>query len=134
MKRAVAPVAVLLLLSCGSRPSAPPPAAPVTSAPAPVVAPPAPHVPTPLVDPGMRLPRDVAITSYGLELEIDPSRPTMRGTVAISGDVTRATDVVWLHAENLTIRDAIARVDDQVVRLEPHASIARGKLDRKSVV
>ncbi|MBZ0237830.1 MAG: M1 family metallopeptidase, partial [Deltaproteobacteria bacterium] len=79
-------------------------------------------------DPGLRLPRDVAITSYGLELEIDPSQPTMRGTVMIAGSVTRATDVVWLHAEKLTIRDAIARVDGQVIALEPDTSIARGKL------
>lgn len=87
-----------------------------------------PAAPAPLTDPGMRLPRDLVIAGYDLALTLDPAQPTLTGTVRISGAVARATAVVWLHGEQLTIRRAVATVGGREVALAVDDTIARGKL------
>ncbi|HUQ08579.1 MAG TPA: M1 family aminopeptidase [Kofleriaceae bacterium] len=130
---AVAAAVALVPLSCGGRPSSPPPK-PVAkpAAPAPVSPPAPPAAPAALTDPGLRLPRDVDIQSYALQLDIDPAQSTMHGVVAISGAVARETSTVWLHAENLTIREAIAKVGGKDVALKPDTTVAPGKLALQS--
>jgi alanyl aminopeptidase len=131
MRAVVALAAALLMISCGGRPSAPPPTPVATPAdPAPAPAPP--PTAAALTDPGLRLPRDVDIQSYALQLEIDPAQPTMHGVVEITGNVTRETGTVWLHAEHLTIREAIAKVGGKDVALKPDTTVARGKLALQS--
>lgn len=106
----------------------PPQPTPVAQTPDPTPPPPPSPAPAPLTDPGMRLPRDLAIESYELHLWINPSKPTMGGVNAITGRIERATDVIWLHAEDLTIESASAkRADGREVRLEAHP-VAKGKL------
>ena len=78
----------------------PPPPPPVVEAPKPPPPPPASDVPK------LRLPRVFTPTSYDARLEIDPASPTFKGSIAIHGTVSAATDVVWLHGRHLTISDA----------------------------
>ncbi len=58
--------------------------------------------------PGLRLPRDVVPLRYEPRLTIDPALGTFGATIDIVVRVERATDVVWLNAKNLTLRDAKA--------------------------
>jgi alanyl aminopeptidase len=107
MRALAALVVGLTLAACGT--PAPAPARPPGggSAPTPgsgVVAPAALVVPT-----GVRLPRDFVVESYAPTLAIDPAQPTFTGSIAIAGTLARATDVVWLHAEQLTIDGATAQ-------------------------
>lgn len=130
MKRAVVAVAALLFATCGGRPSAPPPTPPVARpADPPPVTPAGPAAPAALKDPGMRLPRDFAIESYDLSLRIDPSQPTMGGAIFIHGKLERATDVIWLHGQDLKILGADALLPGgRSVPLTVDGSVAKGKL------
>ncbi len=58
--------------------------------------------------PGLRLPRDVLPLRYAPRLAIDPAQGTFSGTIDIDVRVARPTDVVWLNAKNITLRDAKA--------------------------
>ena len=60
--------------------------------------------------PGLRLPRDVVPVRYAPRLAIDPALPTFAGTIDIDVRVERPTDVVWLNARQITLRDAKAFV------------------------
>jgi len=56
-----------------------------------------------LVAPGLRLPDDAAPIAYDLHLDLDPEKPTFSGTVAIRAKITKPTDHVWLHADELVL-------------------------------
>ena len=58
--------------------------------------------------PGLRLPRDVVPLRYEPRLTIDPAVDRFDATVDIVVRVERATDVVWLNARNITLREAKA--------------------------
>jgi cytosol alanyl aminopeptidase len=58
--------------------------------------------------PGLRLPRDVVPLRYEPRLTIDPALDAFGATIEIVVRVERATDVVWLNAKNLTLREAKA--------------------------
>ncbi len=60
--------------------------------------------------PGLRLPRDVVPLHYEPRLTVDPALATFGATLDIVVRVDRATDVVWLNAKNITLRDAKAVV------------------------
>ena len=62
----------------------------------------APEPPTP----GVRLPDGATPLSYDLRLEVDPDRDVFTGTVAIHVRLDRATDRVWLHADQLELAAA----------------------------
>ncbi len=101
----VALTSTLVLLAACSAPS-PAPRQPVPApAAVPAVAPSA----GPAELPGLRLPRTFAPASYAATLSIDPAADTFDGTIAITGEVTQATPVIWLHGRDLTIRRASAQ-------------------------
>ena len=130
MKRApLAMLAAAATIACGpgSHPAPAPGPRPAPEPGQPLPAP-APTPPAPLSEPGLRLPRDLAIESYDLALTLDPARSTMTGVVEIEGQVVKATDVIWLHAEDLTIRSAVATVDGRDIDLVADLTIARGRL------
>ncbi len=58
------------------------------------------------VAPGQRLPELAAPIAYDLRLEVDPNSEAFRGTVEIRVQLARATDHVWLHADELVIEKA----------------------------
>ena len=60
--------------------------------------------------PGLRLPRDVVPLAYAPRLVVDPAVATFAGTIDIDVRVERPTDVVWLNAKDITLRDAKAQV------------------------
>jgi len=107
----------------------PSPAAPATA--------PAPSEPPPL----LKLPRDVRPTGYRLRLEVDPRGERFAGEVEIDVVLDRARDVVWLHAQGLTVtRCEVATAggaavsalleqvnEDGVARLTPASPLAPGK-------
>jgi alanyl aminopeptidase len=62
--------------------------------------------PVPPVAPGVRLPDTVTPLAYDLSLELDPDSEEFRGEVTIEVRLERATDIVWLHADELTIASA----------------------------
>ena len=59
-----------------------------------------------LPTPGVRLPDGATPLSYDLRLEVDPDRDAFTGTVAIHVKLDRASDRVWLHADQLELHDA----------------------------
>ncbi|HEX9735090.1 MAG TPA: M1 family aminopeptidase [Thermoanaerobaculia bacterium] len=87
-----------------------------------------------------RLPPDVRPVAYDLELRIDPRRDRFEGKAAIRLDVTRPTDVIWLHGQDVdptsaavVTADGVRRDADYremgrsgVVRLRPAAPLAAG--------
>jgi alanyl aminopeptidase len=75
---------------------------PVASQPAAARAPEATDIPT------LRLPRLFTPSSYTASLAIDPARDTFDGVIAITGEVSQATPVIWLHGKDLTIKQASA--------------------------
>ncbi len=81
---------VALICSCAS--------APVTPTPRPATAPP--------VAPVLRTDGSVKPTRQHLELTVDPSAPTLRGTTRIEVTVTRPTEVIWLNATDLVVSAA----------------------------
>jgi alanyl aminopeptidase len=58
--------------------------------------------------PALRLPRTFLPTGYAATLAIDPARPGFDGTIAITGNVSERSKVIWLHGRHLTIKRAIA--------------------------
>ncbi len=97
--------------ACSSRdamPVAPPPAPPSTHpAQPPTLAADAKPSTTPsLPTPGVRLPEGATPLSYDLRLEVDPDRDAFTGTVAIHIQLDRASDHVWLHADQLELHAA----------------------------
>lgn len=77
---------------------------------------------------GLRLPTNFVPTGYEATLAIDPSQPTIRGTMQIEGDMKMPSAAVLLHARDLVIHKATAnegiplaikRLDADVVELRP---------------
>ncbi|MBA2538343.1 MAG: M1 family metallopeptidase [Deltaproteobacteria bacterium] len=100
-------LALLVLASCGpAKPNVTVPA-PVSIAADPSTAPDAGSLTPP--QPTLRLPKNFVPTSYDARLTIDPKRPTFDGVVAIVGDVSELSSVIWLHGTKLTIKRAFAR-------------------------
>ncbi|HWL86763.1 MAG TPA: M1 family metallopeptidase, partial [Polyangiaceae bacterium] len=60
----------------------------------------------PVTPPTFRLPDDARPLRYDLELALDPSKDTFTGTVGIDLTVQRPTDVVWLNAVGLHVKEA----------------------------
>jgi alanyl aminopeptidase len=61
------------------------------------------------------LPDGATPLAYDLRLEVDPDREAFSGTVAIRVRLDRASDHVWVHADQLEISDA--RWDDGELRV-----------------
>ncbi len=58
--------------------------------------------------PALRLPRNFLPASYAATLAIDPARQGFDGTIAITGNVTERSTLIWLHGRHLTIKRAVA--------------------------
>ncbi|HET9991056.1 MAG TPA: M1 family metallopeptidase, partial [Kofleriaceae bacterium] len=65
--------------------------------------------------PGVHLPDGATPLAYDLHLEVDPDRDTFTGTVAIRVRLDRASDHVWVHADQVKIGDA--RWDDGALQV-----------------
>ncbi len=63
----------------------------------------APHALTP---PGLRLDASVRPTRQTVTLELDPRQETFRGTTDVELSLASATQHVWLHGEELSVKDA----------------------------
>ena len=108
-------VPVLMLAACAADRAAAPRA---PAAPSPVSA--APPPPPALVAPeGIRLPRTFRPASQRVSLTVVPSAPGFSGRAEIDGTLDAATDVVWLNADALEVRSAVARLGTEEVRAEP---------------
>ncbi|QQR43259.1 M1 family metallopeptidase [Myxococcus xanthus] len=99
------PLLVLCLGACaGSRPQAAParsaPARPVTQAVTPEKEAPV------LTPPGLRLSPAVRPVRQTVTLELDPRREMFSGTTDIEIELPQATHEVWLHGEELSVKDA----------------------------
>ena len=99
-------IVVVALVACSS------PATPVNK-PAPVAEHPTP-APKP-VDrgleppaPTLRLPRNFVPTSYAARLAIDPAKSGFEGAIAITGNVSEPSSLIWLHGRHLTVKQASA--------------------------
>ncbi len=120
--------AVAAAAGCGSKSKPPPPAGIVAPPPTRPPPPPPPTVATIAPPTGVRLPRALSIERYDLALTLDPSQPTMSGTVAITGTVATPTTVIWLHAEDLSVGAARATVAGRERPLEIVTGLARGAI------
>lgn len=56
--------------------------------------------------PKLRLPDDVRPVRYAVELTLIPGEPQFSGSIDIDVTVAKATDLIWLNATELTIREA----------------------------
>jgi alanyl aminopeptidase len=65
--------------------------------------------------PGVHLPEGATPLAYDLRLEVDPDLEPFSGTVAIRVRLDRASDHVWVHADQIKISDA--RWDDGALRV-----------------
>ena len=60
-----------------------------------------------LVDvPHAQLPDTVSPRAYRVDMMIDPQEEGMSGTVAIDVTMNEASDHIWLHAKEMTVRSA----------------------------
>ena len=108
MRASAALVTCVAIAACGTS-SSPAPTRPGGGSASPTGTVPGAVPPSPLVIPtGVRLPRALAVESYAPTLTIDPAQPTFTGSIAIAGTLAGSTDVVWLHAEQVTIDGATA--------------------------
>ena len=89
----VAPLVVLLACSSSERAKLPATVAPPSAAQLPSA-------------PGLRLPDGVTPLRYDLTLDVDPDRETFTGEVRVRVRLERATDHVWIHADQLEIASA----------------------------
>jgi aminopeptidase N len=103
MRRRLVPLLVMsFMVGC---PEAPPPQPPPRPPPAPEPAP-----PPPAAREDGRLPPLATPVAYRLALDVDPKKPTFRGTMQLDVEVPAPTHHVVLHAHALTIHDARAIV------------------------
>ena len=68
--------------------------------------------------PTFRLPADAAPERYDVRLAIDPRAPTFDGEVVIEARFTRATDMLWLNAIDITVEGVEARQGERAVAVE----------------
>ena len=107
-------LALVALVGCPASQTPPPatPMPPPTPPPIPVAVVPtpiAPIPPTPGDDiPKLRLPRLFVPASYAARLAIDPDKTTFDGHIEISGALSTASSVIWLHGRHLSVRRATA--------------------------
>lgn len=98
-------LALALLVACSAPAPAPvhaPTAQPVVPA-KPAVAPITHDTP-----PTLRLPKTFVEKSVAATLSIDPGKTGFSGAIEITGEVTEAASVIWLHGKGLTINKATA--------------------------
>jgi alanyl aminopeptidase len=105
-----------LAAGCGADPS---PSSTTLRATASTRAPPAPLEPAPT----FRLPTSARPLRYRLTLEVVPTRPTVRGELALEVALARPHRTVWLHAAGLSLERAHA---EQAGRLVPVTMRASG--------
>jgi alanyl aminopeptidase len=91
---------LLFAIGCGGAAPAPSAPSPTPATPTPVAAAPSAPAPAP---PGLRLGDDVVPTRYDLDLTIDPLATTTSGAGRIGVKVNKPTQLIWLHAQNLTV-------------------------------
>ena len=90
--------------------------------------------------PTLRLPRDVRPLRYDLRLTVAPERAGFSGEVAIEVELARPARAIWLHARELTVREAsvetgarrvaatlVQVTDEGVARLTPASEIPAGR-------
>jgi alanyl aminopeptidase len=109
--RRVSPVIALLgLAACAelAGPGGTPAPVPTATAPATAKLPPAPEPPAARED--GRLPATVTPQRYALDLRIDPGQPRFSGRTSIQVDVPQPTWHVVLHARDMSVSRAFARV------------------------
>jgi alanyl aminopeptidase len=58
--------------------------------------------------PTLRLPKTFVEKSVAATLAIDPAKTGFSGSIALTGEVTEAAPVIWLHGKGLTINKATA--------------------------
>jgi len=102
-------VAAALAACSSSSPQRPATAPSVAAAPAPPTA--VAQAVAPGLEPAaptLRLPRNFLPTGYAARLAIDPARAGFDGSIAITGDVSVPSSVIWLHGYRLKVAHAIA--------------------------
>jgi aminopeptidase N len=125
MRRASSVLTLLALAACGGE------SANVAPAPPPVMVLPPDTItgsvpsPPPPRDDG-RLTDTVTPQRYSLELRIDPSQPRFSGTTTIQVVVPRPTSYVVMHARDMNITRAVARVGGAVVPAAAALRVAHG--------
>lgn len=62
--------------------------------------------------PDGRLPALARPTDYRLDLELDPGRESFSGQVQIDLELSRASDLIWLHGKDLRVTAVTAEVPD----------------------
>src|SRR5688500_6428606 len=111
-----AAIAALLLAACGGSKSQTTPQGANGGGGDGVVGGPRPGDPTP---PKLKLPTDFKPVKNRVHVAIDPAKPGFKGTIAIDGEVTKATSLLWLNSEDLKLARANAHSGGQDVALEP---------------
>jgi cytosol alanyl aminopeptidase len=100
------PLPVLFLAAaCGASSSTAPVATPPPR-PAPAAAVVAPPPPPPPEPPALRLPTTVHPTSNTVNLTVDPEKEDFTGVITTSLQVDSPTSVIWLNADEITIKTA----------------------------
>jgi len=67
--------------------------------------------------PTLRLPRNFLPTGYTARLAIDPRKPTFDASIAIAGNVSERSSVIWLHGRHLKITKGVAHQDKTEIAL-----------------
>src|ERR1043165_1157245 len=93
-------ISAVLVMGCPAKPPVVVTPPPVTPPDAPV-APPSDGLAPP--QPTLRLPTNFTPTSYTARLTIDPSKAGFDGSIAIAGNVSERSRVIWLHGYKLKI-------------------------------
>ena len=121
-----------LLLLLGGLAACAPAAPSAATAPAPSLPPPTPSTASDPAPPkGLHLPRTALPTKYTVELDVRNDETKLLGAVTIDLALASATDVVWLHGRNLTVRDASFEVGGKAL---PARVVADAKNERLGFV
>ncbi len=128
-------VGVVVLVACSGRAPVPEahrsPVVPERPPPEPAFDPPA---------PALRLPTHFVPASYNARLAVDPALPGFTGEIAIIGELTQRSWVIWLHGRQLKVKEAHAErggiriqlsaapVGDDLLELRAREPIERGPL------
>lgn len=67
--------------------------------------------------PALRLPTHFVPQSYAARLAVDPAQPGFRGEIAITGELTKRSPVIWLHGKDLELGEAHAERGGQTFKL-----------------